>query len=141
MTRGIRARWLLALLFVLLPPIALTGCQCWYQGFDVRATAASGGLVQFDQRLEVQRLVLYAPDFYGNGCPAESNPVTSVDFYNGAVKIGSGTKDVNTFVLEWNLTPGRDGIAATGVTRVRLTAVDQRGYRSAQALEFDVFVP
>jgi hypothetical protein len=128
---------ILQTVFVSAGMISLIGCTCYYGGFEVKASASTG-LLTADQVIKPQKITLIAPDFYGNGCPPSSNAVTSVDFYNGSIKIGKGTKDVNTFTLIWDVTPGKDGVADLGITEVTLTAVDQTGYRSPQSLKFKI---
>ncbi|NJK44413.1 MAG: hypothetical protein HC933_09140 [Pleurocapsa sp. SU_196_0] len=118
----------------------LTSCSCWNSSFDVSATNSTG-IVQAGQTIPPQTIMLFAPATYGNGCPPASNTVTSVDFYNGTNKLGTGTKGVNTFSFQWNITAGKDGIAATGVSEVVLTAVDPSGYRSPIPFKFSVQAP
>jgi hypothetical protein len=120
--------------------LVLTGCNCWFAGFEVTGLTTTGA-IQENQTISAQKLTLIAPDFYGNGCPPSSNTVTSVDFYNGSVKIGSGTKDINKFSFDWTITPGQDGVAVSGVSEIVITAVDQTGFRSPQALKFKVNIP
>ncbi len=120
--------------------VSLSGCQCWIEEFRVFAIGTTG---RIDNGGIITPRVIELSTFgsYGNGCPPSSTTITSVEFYNGANKLGSGTKSVNTFRFDWNITPGKDGIAATGISEVVLTAVDQTGTRSTGLLNFSVQAP
>ena len=140
MKNNYRIRFQRPVLMGLLSLLILTGCNCWSASFDVTGIT-SAGAVQENQTITAQKITLVAPDFYGNGCPPSSNTITSIDFYNGSIKIGSGTKSINKFSFDWSIAAGLDGIAITGLSEVVITAVDQNGFRSPLALKFKVNVP
>lgn len=117
--------------------VLLSGCQCWFDEFRVLANSKTAS-INSEAVLTPQVITLFTFGSYGNGCPPSSTTITRVEFYNGANKLGVGTKSVNVFTFDWNITPGKDGIAATGISEVVLTAVDQTGTRSTALLKFSV---
>ena len=120
--------------------ILLSGCQCWYIEFKVFATGKMI-LINSESIIAPQVITLSTFDNYGNGCPPSSTTITNVEFYNGANKLGTGTKSGTQFRFNWNIVAGQDGIAATGISEVAVTAVDQTGTRSETALTFSVQAP
>ena len=120
--------------------VLLSGCQCWFEEFTVFASGETGP-INSGEVIAPRVIELFTFDSYGNGCPPSSTTITRVEFYNGANKLGVGTKSVNVFTFDWNITPGKDGIAMTGISEVVLTAVDQTGTRSTALLKFSVQAP